>query len=142
MAKYDDPRILRAIAHPHRNRILSELYAAGPLRAADIAERADIPANRASFHLRQLAKYGLIVEAPEEARDREEAEVVAGQLRVGAGLAPAGEARDHEARKPAAEVERIEAEAREHAAAEALDEVVRYATRAEASLVAPPPSSL
>lgn len=70
MAKYDDPRILRAIAHPHRNRILSELYAAGPLRAADIAERADIPANRASFHLRQLAKYGLIVEAPEEARDR------------------------------------------------------------------------
>jgi DNA-binding transcriptional ArsR family regulator len=70
MAKYDDPRILRAIAHPHRNRILSELYAAGPLRAADIAQRIDIPANRASFHLRQLAKYGLIVEAPEEARDR------------------------------------------------------------------------
>jgi predicted ArsR family transcriptional regulator len=70
MAKYDDPRILRAIAHPHRNRILSELYAAGPLRAADIARRIDIPANRASFHLRQLAKYGLIVEAPEEARDR------------------------------------------------------------------------
>jgi len=70
MTQYDDPRILRAIAHPHRNRILSELYAAGPLRAADIARRLDIPANRASFHLRQLAKYGLIVEAPEEARDR------------------------------------------------------------------------
>ena len=70
MAKYDDPRILRAIAHPHRNRILSELHAAGPLRAADIARRIDIPANRASFHLRQLAKYGLIVEAPEQARDR------------------------------------------------------------------------
>ncbi|MGN6723142.1 MAG: ArsR/SmtB family transcription factor [Marmoricola sp.] len=70
MARYVDPRILRAIAHPHRNRILSELYAAGPLRAADIATRADIPANRASFHLRQLAKYGLIVEAPEEARDK------------------------------------------------------------------------
>ncbi len=70
MTQYDDPRILRAIAHPHRNRILSELHAAGPLRAADIAQRLDIPANRASFHLRQLAKYGLIVEAPEEARDR------------------------------------------------------------------------
>lgn len=70
MAKYDDPRILRAIAHPHRNRILFEMYAAGPLRAADIARRVGIPANRASFHLRQLAKYGLIVEAPEEARDR------------------------------------------------------------------------
>lgn len=70
MARYDDPRILRAIAHPHRNRILSELYAGGPLRAADLARRLDIPANRASFHLRQLAKYGLIVEAPEQARDR------------------------------------------------------------------------
>jgi predicted ArsR family transcriptional regulator len=72
MAKYDDPRILRAIAHPHRNRILSELYAAGPLRAADIARRIDIPANRASFHLRQLAKYHLVEEAPELARDRRE----------------------------------------------------------------------
>ena len=70
MAKYDDPRILRAIAHPARNRILSELYASGSLRAADVARILDIPANQASFHLRQLAKYGLIEEAPEEARDK------------------------------------------------------------------------
>lgn len=70
MARYDDPRILRAIAHPHRNRILAELSAAGPLRAADVATTLDIPPNQASFHLRQLAKYGLVVEAPEEARDR------------------------------------------------------------------------
>jgi DNA-binding transcriptional ArsR family regulator len=70
MAKYDDPRILRAIAHPARNRILSELYASGSLRAADVARILDIPANQASFHLRQLAKYGLVEEAPEEARDR------------------------------------------------------------------------
>ena len=39
------------------------------MRAADIAERLNIPANQASFHLRQLAKYGLVVEAPEHARD-------------------------------------------------------------------------
>ena len=70
MAKYDDPRILRAIAHPARSRILSELHAAGSLRAADVARILDIPANQASFHLRQLAKYGLVVEAPEEARDK------------------------------------------------------------------------
>jgi DNA-binding transcriptional ArsR family regulator len=70
MAKYDDPRILRAIAHPARNRILSELYASGSLRAADVARILDIPANQASFHLRQLAKYGLVEEAPEEARDK------------------------------------------------------------------------
>ena len=70
MAKYDDPRILRAIAHPVRSRILSELWASGSLRAADVARILDIPANQASFHLRQLAKYGLVEEAPEEARDR------------------------------------------------------------------------
>jgi predicted ArsR family transcriptional regulator len=64
-----DPRVLRAIAHPVRIRILDELSASGPFRAADIAGRLDVPANQASFHLRQLAKYGLVVEAPEEARD-------------------------------------------------------------------------
>lgn len=70
MAVYDDPRILRAIAHPTRNRVLQELSAAGSLRAADIARRIDIPANQASFHLRQLAKYGLVEEDPDAARDR------------------------------------------------------------------------
>jgi len=70
MATYDDPRILRAIAHPTRNRILAELAALGASRAADLAQTLEIPANQASFHLRQLAKYGLVEEAPEEARDR------------------------------------------------------------------------
>jgi predicted ArsR family transcriptional regulator len=70
MAMYDDPRMLRAVAHPTRNRILSELSAAGSLRAADIARLLDVPANQASFHLRQLAKYGLVEEAPDEARDK------------------------------------------------------------------------
>ena len=65
-----DPRVLRAIAHPVRNRILAELSAGGPMRAADVAQELGIPANQASFHLRQLAKYGLIEEAPEAARDQ------------------------------------------------------------------------
>jgi len=65
-----DPRVLRAIAHPVRTRILGEIAAAGPLRAADVARELDIPANQASFHLRQLAKYGLVEEAPGEARDK------------------------------------------------------------------------
>lgn len=65
----DDPRALRAIAHPVRMRILDRFDLAGPQRAADIAQALGIPANQASFHLRQLAKYGLVVEAPEEARD-------------------------------------------------------------------------
>lgn len=65
-----DPQVLRAIAHPVRNQILDELDAQGPLRAADIARELDIPANQASFHLRQLAKYGLVREDPDAARDR------------------------------------------------------------------------
>jgi predicted ArsR family transcriptional regulator len=65
-----DPRTLRAIAHPTRGRILDELGAVGPMRAADVGEALGIPANQASFHLRQLAKYGVIVPAPEAARDK------------------------------------------------------------------------
>ncbi len=67
--KLTDVRMLRGIAHPMRNRILEEMGAGGPMRAADVAERMGIPANQASFHLRQLAKYGLVEEAPELARD-------------------------------------------------------------------------
>jgi predicted ArsR family transcriptional regulator len=65
-----DPRALRAIAHPLRTRILDEISAQGPMRAADIAREIDIPANSASFHLRQLAKYGLVEEDEQAARDR------------------------------------------------------------------------
>ncbi len=67
--KLSDVRMLRGIAHPVRNRILEEMSAGGPQRAADLAERLGVPANQASFHLRQLAKYGLVEEAPELARD-------------------------------------------------------------------------
>jgi predicted ArsR family transcriptional regulator len=65
-----DPRTLRAIAHPTRGRILDELGASGPMRAADLGDALGIPANQASFHLRQLAKYGVIQPAPEAARDK------------------------------------------------------------------------
>ena len=65
-----DPQVLRAIAHPVRNRVLTELSAQGSMRAADVARELDIPANQASFHLRQLAKYGLVEEDPAAARDK------------------------------------------------------------------------
>jgi DNA-binding transcriptional ArsR family regulator len=65
-----DPRVLRAIAHPVRSRILTELDAHGELRAADVARLLGIQANLASFHLRQLAKFGLVEEDPGAARDK------------------------------------------------------------------------
>lgn len=65
-----DAEALRAVAHPLRQRIMVELIAVGHGRAADLARRLDAPPNAVSFHLRVLAKAGLIVEAPELARDK------------------------------------------------------------------------
>ena len=47
-----------------------DVGATGPIRAADIARDLGIPANQASFHLRQLAKYGLVEEAAGAGRDK------------------------------------------------------------------------
>ena len=74
----------------------------GPSRAADLAHDLGIPANQASFHLRQLAKYGLVEEAPELARDRrdrvwravhEEGVTVETSLHGGVGRRRGGRAR-------------------------------------------------
>ncbi|MGA8045993.1 MAG: helix-turn-helix domain-containing protein [Dermatophilaceae bacterium] len=62
--------MLKAMSHPLRRRILELMHEDVPRRAADLAELLDEPANSVSFHLRQLARSGLIVEAPEHARDR------------------------------------------------------------------------
>lgn len=67
--RISDPRALRAIAHPLRNRILSELFARGSARAVDLARTLDVPANSASFHLRELARFGLIAEDPDHSSD-------------------------------------------------------------------------
>jgi len=68
--RVQDPAALRAIAHPLRQRILTELAVLGHARAADLAQVIGEPANSVSFHLRVLAKAGMVVEAPEHARDR------------------------------------------------------------------------
>lgn len=70
--RISDPRSLRALAHPVRNRMLYELAARGSARAADLAQVTGVPANAVSFHLRELAKYHLIEEAPGESHDKRE----------------------------------------------------------------------
>lgn len=65
-----DPETLRAASHPLRQRIIFDLQTHGYGRAADLARRLDEPANSISFHLRVLAKAGMIVEVPERARDK------------------------------------------------------------------------
>lgn len=59
-----DPRELRALAHPRRVELLELLAAHGPLTASQCAERlGDSPAS-CSYHLRQLARFGHVEEAP------------------------------------------------------------------------------
>ncbi len=66
---YDSRRItsateLRALSHPTRLALLELLNEEGPLTATQAGERlGESPAN-ASFHLRMLAKYGYVEEAP------------------------------------------------------------------------------
>ncbi|MCR2812471.1 helix-turn-helix transcriptional regulator [Microbacterium sp. zg.Y1084] len=62
--------MLKAMSHPLRRRIMRVLASRDFARAADIAAELDVPANSVSFHLRSLADAGLVVEAPEQARDR------------------------------------------------------------------------
>ncbi|GAA1973808.1 helix-turn-helix domain-containing protein [Isoptericola halotolerans] len=64
------PEALKAIAHPVRQRILLQLAVSGHARAADLAAAISEPANSVSFHLRTLARAGMVVEAPEHARDK------------------------------------------------------------------------
>lgn len=55
---------MRALAHPVRVQLLEELTREGPLTATEAAELiGESPAN-CSFHLRTLAKYGFVEEAP------------------------------------------------------------------------------
>src|ERR1700733_3116493 len=58
-----DPRALRAVAHPTRLKLLGELRRVGPLTATQAGERIGESPAGCSFHLRQLAKYGLVEEA-------------------------------------------------------------------------------
>lgn len=62
--------MLKALAHPVRRRIVTVMSTGQPARATDLADRLELPVNQVSFHLRTLARAGLVQEAPEHARDR------------------------------------------------------------------------
>ena len=58
-----DPKALRALAHPMRLSLLRLLRTEGPITATRAAELLGESSASCSFHLRQLAKYGLAEEA-------------------------------------------------------------------------------
>jgi len=61
--KLTDPKALRALAHPMRLLLLRLLRTEGPVTATRAAELLGESSASCSFHLRQLAKYGLAEEA-------------------------------------------------------------------------------
>src|SRR5580704_7636339 len=58
-----DARALRAYAHPVRMKLVGLLRTEGPLTATRAGELLGESSGTTSFHLRQLAKYGLVEEA-------------------------------------------------------------------------------
>ena len=57
----DDPRALRALAHPLRQHILRRLSQEGPATSAILARELGEDRGATSFHLRQLGRYGFVV---------------------------------------------------------------------------------
>ena len=70
--KVTDSRVLAAMSHPLRRRLMDVLKVYGPSTASALAGRTDQAVANISHHLKVLAAAGLIAEAPELARDRRE----------------------------------------------------------------------
>lgn len=66
-----NPVSLRGLAHPLRVRMLALLREEGPATATRLAERLDQSTGATSYHLRQLAAYGFVVEDVERGIGRE-----------------------------------------------------------------------
>ncbi|MFH8841025.1 ArsR/SmtB family transcription factor [Streptomyces sp. NPDC017868] len=71
MTRTLDPRSLRAIAHPLRIQLLRALRRYGPATASQLAERLGESSGATSYHLRQLAAHGFIVDDPTRGKGRE-----------------------------------------------------------------------
>ncbi|MGN7798176.1 ArsR/SmtB family transcription factor [Leifsonia sp. 22587] len=66
-----DPRALRALAHPLRLALLDHLMSFGPRTASECAAVVGSTASNCSYHLRALAKVGLVEPADaEDGRER------------------------------------------------------------------------
>ncbi|KRA24464.1 hypothetical protein ASD65_08545 [Microbacterium sp. Root61] len=67
----DDPAALKALAHPVRLDVLGYLMAQGPATASECARAVDDTPSNCSYHLRVLAKHGLVESVDsEDGRER------------------------------------------------------------------------
>lgn len=67
-----DSKVLAALAHPLRRRLMDALKVDGPSTVGQLADRTGQAVGNVSHHLRVLAGCELVEEAPELARDRRE----------------------------------------------------------------------
>jgi DNA-binding transcriptional ArsR family regulator len=66
-----DPRAIRALAHPARQRIIDELYSGRVLTATECAEIAGLTPSATSYHLRALERWGIVERAKDSTDGRE-----------------------------------------------------------------------
>jgi DNA-binding transcriptional ArsR family regulator len=66
-----DPRAIRALAHPARQRVIDELYNGKVLTATECAKLAGLTPSAMSYHLRALERWGIVERADESADGRE-----------------------------------------------------------------------
>ena len=67
--KLTDPAMMRALAHPARIAIWTRLGLRGPATATECAEVAGLSPSACSYHLRTLARYGVVEEDLASAAD-------------------------------------------------------------------------
>src|ERR1700733_15532457 len=67
--KLTDPKMMRALAHPARIAIVTHLALHGPATATECADVAGLSPSACSYHLRALARYGIVEEDLDSAAD-------------------------------------------------------------------------
>lgn len=68
----NDPQVMRALAHPARLEIMEHLSSTGAaVTATGCAEVVGLSPSATSYHLRALARFGLVEEAPSRGDGRE-----------------------------------------------------------------------
>lgn len=70
-APVSDPKAMRALAHPARLAMINRLATEGTATATQLAEHVGVTPSAASYHLRMLAKYGFVEDAPASGDGRE-----------------------------------------------------------------------
>ncbi|WP_018156668.1 ArsR/SmtB family transcription factor [Demetria terragena] len=68
---HPDTDTLKAMSHPVRLRMLGLLRSEGPATASQLAQRLGLNSGATSYHLRQLADYGLVKDAPDRGNKRD-----------------------------------------------------------------------